>query len=132
MKVKLKKVQKPASRAAEQAKIKSVIEMLRETHTYGVPTRMFYDRGYQQFIDLANIIQNAKKMPAPFATRQTVSVKAHKWFHRMSVEEIHRLLKSRNHDIKSERIWHIITVMFYGVVTLLIVISILKNCLFNS
>lgn len=73
MKVKLKKHKKsPAPRSTEQAKIKSTIEKLRKTRTYGVPIHVVYDRGYQQVADLASRIQkNKEKTPAPIASKQT-------------------------------------------------------------
>ncbi len=72
MKVKVKKHKKsPAPSAIEQAKIKSTIEMLRKTRAYGVPIHMVYDRGYRQFIDLADKIRETKeKTSAPFMKEQ--------------------------------------------------------------
>lgn len=65
MKAKLKKRKKsPAPRSTEQAKIKSTIEKLRKTRTYGVPIHVVYDRGYQQVVDLASRIQKNKEKNA--------------------------------------------------------------------
>lgn len=72
MKVKLKKHKKsPAPCATEQVKVKSTIETLRNARAYGVPIYVVYDRGYQQFIDLADRIQkNKEKTTALCATEQ--------------------------------------------------------------
>lgn len=72
MKVKVRKHKNsPAPHTTEQGKIKSTIEKLRKTRTYGVPIHVIYDRGYQQIADLVSRIQkNKEKTPAPVETKQ--------------------------------------------------------------
>lgn len=129
MKVKLKKHKKsPAPRLTEQVQIKSTIETLRNTHTYGVPIHVIYDRGYQRITDLSDKIQETEeKIPAPIAAKQAASIKAHKWFHRMSSEEMQEMIKSRNQNIKLEYIQQIVTIAFYSIIALLFAILILKK-----
>lgn len=129
MKVKLKKRKKsPAPIAAEQAKIESTIERLREKHSYEMPTHVIYNRGYKQTIDLANIIQKAEEeMPAPIAMEERMSIKTHKWFHRMNDEEMQETFRLRNREIIFECIQQLITITFYIIIAFLISILILKK-----
>lgn len=68
-----------------------------------------------------------RRSPDSDAVERRSSIKIHKWFHRMSNEEMQEVFQSRNREITFESVQQIFRITFCIVITLILSVLILTK-----